>query len=82
MKTIDLRQQQLGIKDLLQLARLESLLILSEDGNHFILEEADDLEKEVVMLGKSEKFMQFLQNRSKEKASITIDQFEKKLKTL
>ncbi|MFQ5652699.1 MAG: hypothetical protein ACE5IY_22425 [bacterium] len=80
MKKIDLTQQELTIKDLLQLASIESLLILSEDGHQYILEEADQFEKEVAMLGKSDKFMQFLEGRSKETATTPIDDLEKKLK--
>ena len=50
------------------------------DGNPYILEEADAFEKEVAILGKSEKFMKFLEERSKEEGTISIDDMEKKLK--
>ena len=80
MKTVDLTQQKINIKDLLRLANSDSLLILSEDGHHYILEEADEFEKEVAMLGKSDKFMKFLKERSTEKATTSIDDLEKKLK--
>ena len=78
MKAIDLRQEKISLKDLLRLASLESLIIFSEDGNQYILEEADAFEKEVAILGKSEKFMKFLEERSKEEGTISIDDMEKK----
>ncbi len=80
MKTIDLRQEKLSINGLLQLAKLETLLILTEDGQTFILEDADAFEKEAAMLGNSKKFMKFLQKRSKAEATSTIDELEDKLK--
>lgn len=80
MKTIDLKQQKLKVKDLLQLAKLEALFILSEDGHHYILEEANEFEKEVALLGESEKFMNFLSKRSEEKAFTSINDLEKNLK--
>jgi len=80
MRTIDLKEHELNIKDLLKLASLESLAIITEDGQTFILEEADVFEKEVAMLGKSKKFMKFLKERSKEEATLSIDELEKKLK--
>lgn len=48
--------------------------------NQYILEEADAFEKEVAILSKSEKFMKFLEERSKEEGTISIDDMEKKLK--
>ncbi len=80
MKTIDLRQRKVKINELLRLADSESLLILSDDGHQYILEEADAFEKEVAMLGASDKFMKFLEERSKEKSTVSIDDLEKKLK--
>ena len=79
MKTINLKHQRLKVQDLLQLAKLESLFILSEDGHHYILEEADEFDKEVAVLGESDKFMNFLSERSEEKATVSIDELEKKL---
>jgi len=79
MKTIDLTRQKINIKDLLRLANSDSLLIVSEDGHQYVLEEADAFDKEVAMLGESEKFINFLEVRSKEQATISIDELEKKL---
>ena len=79
MITIDLSQGKHSINELLSLAKSETITIYSEDGKHYILEEADDFEKEIEKLGNSKKFMEFLDERSKEKESIPSSSIEKKL---
>ncbi len=79
MITIDLRQKKHSVEELLTLAKSELVLIYGKDGEHFILEETDDFEKEVEALGKSEKFMKFLEGRSKEKDTISISTIAKRL---
>ncbi|WP_133510740.1 hypothetical protein [Candidatus Thiosymbion oneisti] len=79
MITIDLRQKKHSVEELLTLAKSESVLLYGKDGEHFILEETDDFEKEVEALGKSEKFMKFLEGRSKEKDTISISTIAKRL---
>ncbi len=64
MKTLDLTRKRLTVDDLLKMARGESLRIVAGDGVAFVLEEADDFDKEVELLGKSEKFQQFLNDRA------------------
>ncbi len=79
MITIDLRQKKHSVDELLALAKSESVFLHGKDGEHFILEETDDFEKEVEALGKSEKFMKFLEGRSKEKDTISISTIAKRL---
>ena len=67
------------VDELLAMARRESVLLVLQDGASFILEEADDFDREVAQLGSSEKFMRFLEKRSKEKGAISIEQFSKEL---
>ena len=66
MRTLDLRQQQVSVADLLQCARTETVYILNEEGEAFILEAADAFEREVAQLGQSDMFMAFLAERAKE----------------
>ncbi len=61
------------------MARKKSVLLVSKDGATFVLEEADDFDREVAELGGSEKFMKFLDKRSKEKTVTSIEQFAKEL---
>lgn len=79
MKTIKVNKKAPSVDELLAMARRESVLLVSEDGASFVLEEADDFDREVAQLGSSEKFMKFLEKRSKEKGVMSIEQFAKEL---
>jgi hypothetical protein len=79
MKTLDLGKQQVTVDELLRSAAGESVLIRSKDGHAFVLEAADFFEREVAGLAASEKFMSFLAQRSKEQASIPLEEIELRL---
>ena len=79
MKTVNLKTESPSVSDLLAMARKKSVLLVSKDGATFVLEEADDFDREVAELGGSEKFMKFLDKRSKEKTVTSIEQFAKEL---
>ena len=72
MKTINLDKNAHSVDELLAIARREVVLLVSQDGTSFVLEEADDFELEVTQLGNSENFMKFLKGRSREKASLQL----------
>jgi len=80
MKTLDLRQNPISLEELLQVASNETVLILSDDGNEYILEAANAFEQEVVELAKSQRFMAFLAERSKEAGKTSLDEIERRLK--
>lgn len=79
MKTVNLKTASPSVGELLAMARKKSLLLVSKNGETFVLEEADEFDQEVAELGSSEKFMKFLSKRSKESASTSIEQFVKRL---
>ena len=79
MTTIELNKDTPSIEELLAIARREAVLLVSADGASFVLEEADDFDREVAELGNSEKFMSFLAQRSREKGVIPIEQLAKDL---
>ena len=81
MKTVDLRDQTLNVQELLRMAQSDSLLILADDDHSYTLEEADEFEKEVAQLGQSERFVEFLKERSKEPGSVSLEEVEKRLST-
>ena len=60
------------------MARNKSVLLVSK-GTTYVLEEADDFDREVAQLGDSETFMRFLEKRSKEKSVISIEEFADEL---
>src|SRR5437764_3710865 len=79
MKTINLKEESPTVAQLLAMARKKSVLLVSKDGATFVLEEADEFDKEVAELGGSDKFIEFLTKRSKEQAVTSIEEFAKQL---
>lgn len=79
MKTINLREESPSVAQLLAMARKKSVLLVSRDGATFVLEEADEFDREVAELGGSERFIKFLSKRSKEQAVTSIEEFAKQL---
>jgi hypothetical protein len=78
MRTIDLRKEDYSIAELLALAKSGAILIHSASGDDFLLEEADELDREAAALGKSDSFMSFLEKRSAEAGEIPLSQAAKK----
>jgi len=74
MKTIDLTNEEHTVAELLNLARFEDVLIHSASGDDYLLERADEFEREAAALGASGKFMSFLQSRADEPEELTLDQ--------
>jgi len=73
MKTVNLSKESPSVNELLAMAREKSVLLVSDDGTTYLLEEADDFDREVAVLGNSDRFMRFLKKRSKEKSVISIE---------
>ncbi|MBU4271072.1 MAG: hypothetical protein KKE86_12115 [Planctomycetes bacterium] len=78
MKTVDLSREQLTLADVLALAKSESVVIHSSSGEDFLLEQADEFDREAAALGGSNKFMSFLSARSNEGGDTPIDKVRKK----
>ena len=66
MKTVNLAERDWSISQLIEIAKLEPILVHAPDGSDFIFEEADEFEHEATALGTSEKFMSFLEGRSRD----------------
>ena len=82
MKTVNLSKESPSVNDLLAMAREKSVLLVSDDGTTYLLEEAGSFDREVAVLGSSERFMRFLKKRSKEKSVISqqlADQLTEKM---
>ena len=78
MKTVDLGKEKHSLDELLTLARSEAVLIHSPLGEDFLLEQADQFDKEVTMLGSSEKFTSFLKKRAEETDDIPLREVRKR----
>ena len=79
MKIIDLTETHLSIDEILRMARFDMVLIHGTDGVQYILEEADEFEREVAALGQSEKFMTFLQKRAEEPGGRPLNEIAQEL---
>ncbi|NJO40638.1 MAG: hypothetical protein HC769_19330 [Cyanobacteria bacterium CRU_2_1] len=79
MRTINLAEEMLDLKDLIYLAQQEPVLLLTPDGQEFLLAEADDFEQEVEILRASHAFQQFLNTRSANPSRINLDDFEREI---
>ncbi|MBI3797111.1 MAG: hypothetical protein HY268_09120 [Deltaproteobacteria bacterium] len=79
MRTLDLRQQQTTVEELLRVARTETVRIVNIEGDEFILEAADAFAREVAELGQGEKFMTFLAERAKASGGLSLEDLERKL---
>ena len=79
MKTVDLVNEEHTLAEVLLLAKCDSVLIHSSTGEDFLLEPADDFDREVAALGGSERFMSFLKERSKEAGGTPLAEVRKRL---
>lgn len=79
MKTLDLTRTQVTLDDGLKLASAGSVRIVTADGRAFVLENADDFDKEVELLGRSKKFQCLLRERSREAATTSLEGYRRSL---
>ena len=78
MRTIDLGKEQPSLADVLMLAKSEPVVIHSGPGEDYLLEPADEFDREAAALGGSERFLSFLQARSNEAGDIPINEVRNK----
>ena len=78
MKTIDLGKEQPSLADVLMLAKSGPVVIHSGPGEDYLLEPADEFDREAAALGGSERFLSFLQARSNEAGDIPISEVRNK----
>ena len=79
MKTLDLTREHITLEEVLKLASAGSVRILTADGHAFVLEDADDFDREIELLGKSKKFRRFLNERSKEPGTTALEDYRRSL---
>ena len=79
MKTVNLSKESPSVGEFLAMARKKTVLLVSRDGATFVLEGADEFDREVAELGNSARFMSFLKKRSKERGVTSIEQFAEEL---
>jgi len=78
MTKLDVRQTPVSVDELLQMASDAAVLVVNRDGNEFVVEAADAIDREVAQLAASEKFMSFLDERSQEPGSVSLEEIERR----
>ena len=76
MKTVNLKDEKLDLETLINLARKETVVLLTSDGKEFVIAEADDFDQEVSALRNSQTFQRFLAERSQSSARIPLEEIE------
>jgi len=79
MITLDLRQRMISLDEILDAVDQDTVVIVRPDGKRLVLELEDSFAQEVTMLGQSETFMAFLDERSQEQGGISLEDFVRKL---
>lgn len=77
MKTINLEKEKVELSQVFNFAQTEPVLLMTEDGQEFILSQADNFNAEVEALQNSRSFQKFLDERMKCKVRIPIEEIEK-----
>jgi hypothetical protein len=79
MITLDLRQRQISLDEILNAVDQDTVVIIRQDGKRLLLEAEDAFAQEVATLGQSEKFMALLAERTGKPGSISLEAFEEQL---
>ena len=79
MRTIDLEKERLDLTHLLNLARNEPVLLVTADGQEFLVSEVDDFEREVEALRASQAFQRFLDERSARPDRASLEEIEREI---
>jgi PHD/YefM family antitoxin component YafN of YafNO toxin-antitoxin module len=76
MKTVSLKDEKLDLETVINLARKETVVLLTPDGKEIVISEADDFEQEVAALRKSQAFQRLLAERSQSTGRIPLEEIE------
>jgi PHD/YefM family antitoxin component YafN of YafNO toxin-antitoxin module len=76
MNTVSFRDEKLDLEALIYVASKEPVLILTTDGNEFVLAVADDFDREAEALRASPAFQRFLDERSRPGRRIPLEDVE------
>jgi hypothetical protein len=79
MKTIEVSKGILSVNELLKLAREENIILRLPDGQEFLLAEIDDFEREIELTRENEELMKFLDERSHNPRTFTLNEVREQL---
>jgi hypothetical protein len=79
MKTIQVSPEMSAVKELLELAGEENILLRTPEGREFVLAEVDDFDREIELVRQNKELMEFLASRSQEKKRFSLQEVREKL---
>ena len=79
MKTLDVSDELPSVKELLDLASDENVILTTPEGREFILAEIDDFDRELELIRENDELMEFLRLRSSEDKTFTLSEVREKL---
>jgi hypothetical protein len=79
MKAIDLSTCSPALPEILQLASEENVILKTADGRQFVIAEIDDFAEEVRLTRQNEALMRLLDERSKERTTLSLKEVREQL---
>jgi hypothetical protein len=79
MKTITVSARARALLSLLKRAGEENLILKTEDGREFLLAEIDNFDREIELTRQNEELMRLLDERGREKATVSIQEARARL---
>ena len=79
MKTLDMSDEVPSVKELLELASDENIILRTSEGREFIRAEIDDFDRELELIRQNDELMEFLRLRSPEDKTFTLSEVREKL---
>ena len=79
MRKIDLSTGGPPLQELLELAKVENLILSTSEGREFLLAEVDNFEPEIELVRQNQELIEFLDLRSRETQTYTLKQVREQL---
>ena len=79
MKIIEVSENISNINEILNFASTENIILKISDGREFILAEIDSFDRELELTRQNEKLMDFLDRRSEEGETYTLEEVKQQL---
>jgi len=80
VKVVDLSVEPISVAELLDMARSESLLVKTGNGDSFVVSPADELATEVELLRRNHTFLTMLDRLKEDAESIPLAEADKQLR--
>lgn len=79
MKSLDVSINVPSVKELLDLASDENIILTTSEGREFVLAEIDDFDRELELIRENDELIEFLRLRSSEDTTFTLNEVREKL---